>query len=253
MGRARGRPKGGYLPDSERKPALQRIKERHRLLAKYVAGGLTRYEVAARMDMCPERVGQLMLDPAMQNLIAGFRDHQHVREMAGLNELDLLRNISIHNATRAAMAMRDSLDYYEDADERMPVRESAKIFEIAADRVGFGKHSTNLNVNVDFAAQLDQAIDRSRSARTISAKALPMPSTQPHRLPALVEGVTTVAPSTELVGGTRGQESRGEVPAPSTRRVPDRPSSLDDRSSSPANDDCERSEVPVARASLRRF
>ncbi len=37
--RTRGRPKGGYIPDSERKPALQRIKERHRLLAKFVAAG----------------------------------------------------------------------------------------------------------------------------------------------------------------------------------------------------------------------
>ena len=168
MSRARGRPKGGYIPDQERKPALQRIKERHRLLAKFVAAGLTRNEVAARMDMCPERVGQLMLDPAMQNLIAGMREHPHVALMNGMDEIALLRSVSTQNALRAALAMQDTLNYYEEADEKVPVRESAKIFELSADRIGFGKHSTNINVNVDFAAQLDRAIDRSRQVRTIS-------------------------------------------------------------------------------------
>ena len=179
MTRTRGRPKGGYLPDAERKPSLQRIKERHRLLAKFVAAGLTRNEIAARLDMTPERVGQLTLDPAMQELIASFRDHEHVRAMTGMNEIELLRNISIQNALRSAMAMSDSLNYYEDADEKMPVRESAKIFELASDRVGFGKHVTNTNVNIDFAAQLDLAIDRSRSMRTISTPRLTLEGASP--------------------------------------------------------------------------
>lgn len=205
MTRVRGRPKGGYIPDAERKPALQRIKERHRLLAKFVAAGLTRNEIAARLDMTPERVGQLTLDPAMQNLIAQFRDHEHVTAMTGMDEIALLRSVSIQNALRSALAMQDTLNYYEDADEKVPVRESAKIFELSADRVGFGRHATNINVNVDFAAQLDRAIDRSKAVRTITVP------------PARV-----APPQLVLAGDVRGQEltlREGQAPAPFARSV----------------------------------
>ncbi len=233
--RTRGRPKGGYIPDSERKPALQRIKERHRLLAKFVAAGLTRNEVAARMDMCPERVGQLMLDPAMQNLIVSMRNNPHVMEMTGMDEIATLRSLSVQNAMRAALALQDNLNYYEDADERMPVSAAAKIFELSADRIGFGRHATNINVNVDFAAQLDRAIDRSKAVRTISSTG---------REPPLV-----------LAGDGGGQERRGDSPALLTRRViaEDRPSPVRARSvqgnvSSPSQEDVlELSSEPLRR------
>ena len=156
--------------------------------------------------MTPERVGQLTLDPAMQELIASFRDHEHVRAMTGMNEIELLRNISIQNALRSAMAMSDSLNYYEDADEKMPVRESAKIFELASDRVGFGKHVTNTNVNIDFAAQLDLAIDRSRNMRTISAF-----EAKPQVLPTL-EGASP-GPNRPSRAGT-GEQGLDHPPAP---------------------------------------
>jgi hypothetical protein len=180
---------------------LQRIKERHRLLAKFVAAGLTRNEIAGRLDMTPERVGQLTLDPAMQNLIAQFRDHDHVREMTGMDEIALLRSVSLQNALRSALALQDNLNYYEDADERMPVSSAAKIFELSADRVGFGRHATNVNINVDFAAQLDRAIDRSRSVRTISGTS------------------TKVSPQLSLVDSGGGEECRGDAPPLSPQRA----------------------------------
>lgn len=196
MTRLRGRPKGGYLPDAERKPALQRIKERHRLLAKFVAAGLTRNEIAARLDMTPERVGQLTLDPAMQQLISEFRSHEHVLAMTGMDEIALLRNVSVQNALRSALAIQDNLNYYEDADERMPISAAAKIFELSADRIGFGKHTHNTNINIDFAAQLDQAIDRSRAVRTVNSRALPSP---PVQLGDGVEGERHEAPRSPSV------------------------------------------------------
>lgn len=206
--RKRGRPEGGYLPDAQRKPALQRIKERHRLIAKFIAAGLTRNEIAARLDMTPERVGQLSLDPAMQNLITQFRDHPHVLDMTGMDEIALLRSLAVQNALRSAMAMRDSLDYYEDADEKMPVRESSRIFELSSDRVGFGKHTHNTNVNIDFAAQLDLAIDRSRAARTISVKADPLP----------ISGPSPGPQAARLPDLGKGQECLTDAPAPLRRR-----------------------------------
>ncbi len=132
--------------------------------------------------------------------------------MTGMDEIATLRSISMQNAMRAALALQENLNYYEDADERMPVSAAAKIFELSADRIGFGKHTHNTNVNIDFAAQLDLAIDRSRSVRTIDAR----PSS-----PA--QGSLPAQPRS---GDGEGQECRGDAPALAPRRVPaeDRPS-----------------------------
>jgi hypothetical protein len=160
----------------------------------------------------------------MQNLVAQFRNHDHVREMAGFDEIALLRNVSVQNALRSAMAMQDTLNYYEDADERMPVRESAKIFELSADRVGFGKHATNINVNVDFAAQLDQAIDRSRSAKLVSGK---LSSPDSSREGGAGAATHTPPPAPQLSAPQEGEEPRGEVlPRPTRSVQEDRPAPL---------------------------
>jgi len=53
-------------------------------------------------------------------------------------------------------------DQEEDPDAKpIPLRDLMAISRDAADRFGYGKHTTQTNVNVDFAAQLERAIRRS--------------------------------------------------------------------------------------------
>jgi hypothetical protein len=46
--------------------------------------------------------------------------------------------------------------------------------ELSLDRTGYGKVNKNVNINVDFAAQLEAAINRSSRARAIEAPASPL-------------------------------------------------------------------------------
>jgi hypothetical protein len=149
----------------------------------------------------------------MGELISSYRSDPEVLGSVGVGPLDQLRQLTLTNALRSAVAMSDSLDYYDEADEKMPVRESSRIFELSSDRVGFGKHSTNINVNVDFASQLDRAIAASSRVRTIDARptnvqeGVLLPSPQPKR-PAL-EGVNSSGDRQEW-----GEDHRGDSPRP---------------------------------------
>src|SRR6266705_2514035 len=62
------------------------------------------------------------------------------------------------------------LEEYEELDERgerPPIRTMLAVNADYADRTGFGKRQTNVNINVDFAAQLDRAIKRSQGSSNV--------------------------------------------------------------------------------------
>lgn len=201
--RTRGRPKGPWEPQP--KATLALIKERHHTVARMFAVGQTRNVIAALTGYTPERIGQLYHDPAMQELIAQYRNSPEIQDHNGISVTDLTKRIMERNMLRAAMQHSDTLTYYEEADERMPVRDSTRILEASADRVGLGKHATQTVVH-DFATQLDLAIERSRSARVVGNSPRPL---------VLVEG--TSGPSTPLGRGERGKDLV-HVPSPSLDR-----------------------------------
>lgn len=222
MGRTRGRPRGGWVSPEERKPALILIRERHRLLAKYAAMGMTRNEIATIMDYSPERVGQLLNDPAMQELVVQFRDHPDVVQATAVDTIAATKSSIAKSMLRAALSIEDTLNYYEDSGERMPIRDAAKIFELFADRSGVPKHSTQ-TVKHDFASALEEAVARSNKAKLIDAKvspqvdsrqrggAIPTPPLAPPR-PTLT--VLSSGPTLEDGGEREPEFSTPLVPAP---------------------------------------
>ena len=67
------------------------------------------------------------------------------------------------------VAERQIADRLEDAEEegvKLPLKDLLAISRDGADRFGYGKKSAVLNTNVDFAAILEQAIARSKTAAT---------------------------------------------------------------------------------------
>ena len=62
----------------------------------------------------------------------------------------------------AARMKRDYLEELDEAGERPTLRELHLITSDGQDRFGITKKSTNVNVNVDFAAKLEAAIARSK-------------------------------------------------------------------------------------------
>lgn len=152
----------------EKRPAqtLQTLRDTHHRLARAVAAGLPNTEIAQLCGVSYNRISMLKQDPAFIELVAHYRGlitAEYVRTADPV--IDYLAN----NALKAQAMLSDKLDDFADRGEYLPTRDLLGIAELGLDRTGYGKVNKNLNVNVDFASQLERARKRSRSAQTIDA------------------------------------------------------------------------------------
>lgn len=155
---------GGRNPQG----TIARIRDSHHMIARLTALGLKPKVIAERLGMSRTRVTQLQGAPAMVELIARYRER--VDEQFDSNA-DAFFETASQNMLAAQRHIADRFAELDEEGELMPVREALAVASDAADRVGYGKRSTNVNINMDFAAQLERAIDRSSKARIINATA----------------------------------------------------------------------------------
>lgn len=161
-------------------PQVVKLKDSHHRMARLFAAGLRDFEIAELTGYSPQRVMQLRHSRPMDDLVARYKrevvDEAYRKEVGGYYE----------NAMKARdIAMRQMLDQLEMCDETgeyFPPRTLSAIHADLADRTGYGKRSTQVNVNVDFAAQLDKAIARSREVGAVPHLKLVESSPVPPRL-----------------------------------------------------------------------
>jgi hypothetical protein len=163
----------------EKRPAvvLKSLRDSHHQVARAVAAGMGNQEVAEVCGRSINRVAMLKKDPAFADLVAHYRGvvtAEFIREADPV--LDYLRN----NALKAQRMISDQLDEAEEEGKAIPMRNLLTIAELGLDRTGYGKMQKNLNVNVDFAAQLEAARRRSGEARTREHGALREVGTSVH-------------------------------------------------------------------------
>lgn len=162
-------------------PVPQRLLRSHHNIARFAALGLTNTKIAERTGMSRERVGLLLKSPAMVELVASYRSRI---DECFIDSVDSYFEMATQNMLSAERHIADRIGDLEEEGELLPIRDALAISRDAADRFGYGKKSTNLNVNVDFAARLEAAITRSKKAGG------PLP-------PSEGEGVTSLpSPST---------------------------------------------------------
>lgn len=178
---------------------IQNVRDTHHAVARAIAAGLSNAEVAALTGRSINRVSTLRQDPAFKELVAHKRAMIDAEFAASADPvIDYLRG----NALKAAAMLSDKLDDAMDKEEFLPTRDLLGIAELGFDRTGYGKVNKNVNINVDFAAQLEAARKRSASARTprtIEAQPSPLGS----------QSAPTDVPSA----------SRRSVPPPPFRRL----------------------------------
>lgn len=137
---------------------VQRLRDSHHNVARLLALGLRDFEVAQRSGYSMQRVYTLKLDPSFAELVEHYRQQARATfEEAADDYLTL----AAQNMIKAERMIADKLDAADADDKALPTRELIAISRDAADRLGYGKKQTNINVNVDFAAQLERAINRS--------------------------------------------------------------------------------------------
>lgn len=144
---------------------LQRFRDPHHRVARLIALGLRRQEVVEQSGYSYQRISTLEADPGFQELVATYRldVNNQFRENA-----DPFLEVATSNMLKAEVMLAEKIDDAMANGEFLPTRDLIAISRDAADRFGYGKKQTNLNVNVDFAAQLEKAI--ARSSKTLDLK-----------------------------------------------------------------------------------
>lgn len=172
----------------KRPPAqLQTLRDTHHRVARAVAAGLRNDEVAQLCGISYNRVSTLKQDPAFGELVAHYRGlitAEYVRSV------DSFMEVATANMLKAAVMISDKLDDAIDKGEFLPTRDLLAIHDTGADRFGYGKMQKNLNVNVDFASQLEKARARSGRAKEVGSSAQPAPVIDHAPQPSLSPGPT---------------------------------------------------------------
>lgn len=152
---------------------VKKLREVHHLIARLLACGLRENEVALRVGIHYQTISHLKHSPAFVELVAHYRDSEDAKFEA---QRDQYYDLITRNGVQAERLLSDKLADAEESGELPSFRELIAISRDAADRVGLGKRSTSVNLNVDFAAQLDRAIARSDKVSR-GERELPTPTT----------------------------------------------------------------------------
>lgn len=145
------------------------LRDTHHRVARLVASGLRLTEVAQRTGYSYGRVTMLIKSPAFQELVALYREK--VLEAFVQSEEDFIE-LATSNMLRAQRMIAERLEEADDEGaEAVPIRTLLAISADAADRVGYGKKQTNLNINADFAKALEKAY--AEQTRIIESRAVP--------------------------------------------------------------------------------
>jgi len=159
---------------------IQSLKDSHHRVARAVASGMSNREVAETCGMSYNRVSQLKDDPSFIELVAHYRTMltEEWRETA-----DPVTDYMRSNALKAEQLISDRLDKAMEEDETIPLSQLVQVTSDRYDRLGYSKVTKSVNVNVDFAANLEAARRRSAPAQR-EVKTIEASSTGPQSSPA---------------------------------------------------------------------
>jgi len=146
------------------KVVIARIRDSHHTIARLFASGMKNREVAESVGYSETRISLLRNTPMMDELVEKYRG----TETEAWREKRDEYYASIHAAgAKAWRQINEQLDDADENNEPLPIRNLLSIADSSADRIGYNKKSTTVNINVDFAAKLEQAIARSSKVRII--------------------------------------------------------------------------------------
>lgn len=171
---------------------LDSLRDNHHRIARAVASGIPNTQVAILCGISVNRVSMLKQDPAFIDLVAHYRG---MLTAEWTESIDTVTEFLGSVRTKSLAMLEDKLCAAADNNEFLPTRELVAMAELGLDRTGYGKVNKNINVNVDFAAQLEAARNRSSRARepipiADSSTLVPQSAPAPKHAPSL-----TLAPS----------------------------------------------------------
>lgn len=153
--------------------AVQRLRDPHHRLARLCAAGLRNEEIVVRSGYSYNRLATIRKDPAFIELVASYRDKV---DAAFEREAETWMEQATSNMLTAERMLAERLEIHDEEGTLPSIRELMSIRSDSADRLGYGKKATNLNVNVDLAAQLEKAHARMRAVKEVRDVVAPSPT-----------------------------------------------------------------------------
>lgn len=147
-----------------KREGIKSIRDPHHLLAKYFAMGYGTSEAAEQAGYSISRASILRGDPAFSELVEQYRERITGVQLEAVDEYYAAAN---RVRAKSMRMIEEKLDGITNVDET-PFRDLVMIHSDLADRTGYPKRSVAVNVNVDFAARLDQAIVASNKAKLLN-------------------------------------------------------------------------------------
>ena len=129
-------------------PIVKTLRDSHHNVARFIALGLDNTAVAERTGYSYVRVATLVADPTFQELITYYRN---LVTKLFLEEADDYMQMATSNMLKAERMIADKLDAADEEGETLTTRELIAISRDAADRFGYHKRQTQVNVNVELA------------------------------------------------------------------------------------------------------
>lgn len=145
---------------------LTALRDSHHTVARLMASGMTNVQIAETTGHSLGSMTRYRRDPSMMELVAHYRA---LVTDEWLNDVDRISSMSV---SAIAKGLRTIHDHFDDADSRgelVPMNRALNVVSDLMDRFGYGKKSQQTNLNVNYAAELEAAIARSRP-KTIEAE-----------------------------------------------------------------------------------
>jgi hypothetical protein len=167
---------------------LMKLRDPHHRVARLVASGLRPDAVVARSGYSMTRYQTLKNDPAFKQLVAEYRKEV---DKVWAESVDDFHEMAVSNMLKAERQIAEKLEEADELGETLPTRDLIAISRDAADRFGYGKKTTNTNINIDFAARLEGALKRSKVslvAQEPSPRLALSPPPGPEPSPTITQG-----------------------------------------------------------------
>lgn len=151
---------------------LRKLRAIHHEVAHLLALGHTNREVAAVTGLTENRVCTLAQTPSVVNLIAEKRAMREAAREAAHDEIEREARRGMALGVRLLNEFVDTIDENDGVKDLATARALNKLVTDRMDRFGYGRQSTNVNINANFAAKLEAAITRSAKATTLAPKVI---------------------------------------------------------------------------------
>ncbi len=142
---------------------IESFRETHHAIARMYASGMSEMLICRMTGFTTRRLSLLRNTPAFDDLISYYSERA---DSAWTQAQYDLHQAMILNLAASERKIRERFEKNEEEGVEEPLSVLNKIAMDRADRLGYGKN-TRIDVRVDFATELDRALEKSNKAKVI--------------------------------------------------------------------------------------